>query len=228
MLSSDARVVRGLSIANIILSSLAIVGTILVLAFTAFAVIALNDPSMSSAITGSLDVRDLNGLRSYDITNDEIMSISGGLIGIFGGLIGIWLLIGAVVTLIAGIIDLRSCGNNEKLKGAFVWAIVGAVVAFLTGSIITTVLFIVAAVYLNKLKQAAQPPYGQAGTYGQPMPYGQAAPYGQPLPPQPYGQAPQQQPQQPSAQPQPQTQQPSAQPQQAHDPNQNTPDNPQA
>ena len=34
MFSSDARVVRGLSIANIILSSLAIVGAVITLAFT--------------------------------------------------------------------------------------------------------------------------------------------------------------------------------------------------
>ena len=252
MLSSDARVVRGLSIANIILSSLAIVGAVITLAFTVLTVVALNDPSVIGAVEGSLSASDLNELRSYGMSEDEMLSVTGGLIGIFGGFFGVWLLISGVVTLIAGIIDLRSCGKNEKLKGAFVWAIVGAAMAFLRGSIITTVLFIVAAVYLNKLKKAAEFPYGQAGMYGQtspygqaqtysqPLPYGQAAAYGQadaygqPIPPQPYGQTPQQP--APYAQPQPQQhdpqqhdpQQPSVQPQQPCDPSQNTPSNPQA
>ena len=105
MLSSDARVVRGLSIANIILSSLAIVGAVITLAFTVLTVVALNDPSVIGAVEGSLSASDLNELRSYGMSEDEMLSVTGGLIGIFGGFFGVWLLISGVVTLIAGIID---------------------------------------------------------------------------------------------------------------------------
>lgn len=208
MLTSDARVVRGLSIANIVLSSLAIVGAILTLGITALTVVAMSDPSLVGVIEQGLDPSDLRDLRASGYSSAEAIALGTGIIGIGGAATGIWLLICGVLDLVASVLNLRSCTRPEKVKSSFVWAIVGAVMALLHGGLITMALFIVAAVYLNKMKKAsAAAPYGygygQPGFSEQPGTYNAAA-YAQPTPPRPYGQ-----PQQPAAQ-QPAVQQPVA------------------
>lgn len=180
MLTSDARVVRGLSIANIVLSSLAIAGAIIILGITAFAVMTLNDPSFGAVIEGNLSPSDLRDLEASGLSSAEALSLSAGIVGIGGAAAGIWTLICGILNLIAGIFNLRSCTRPEALKSSFVWAIVGAVAAFLRGALITTVLFIIAAVYVNKLKKANE---AAAYAYGQPQGFTGA--------PQAYGQQPQ-------------------------------------
>lgn len=209
MLTSDARVVRGLSIANIVLSSLAIAGAILILGGTALAVIAMSDPSLAGIIEESLDPSDLRDLRASGLSADEAIAFGTGVVGIGGAATGIWTLICGALNLVAGILNLRSCTRPEKVQGSFVWAIVGAVAALFRGALITMALFIVAAVYLNKMKKASMAaPYGygynQPGFNEQPGACNAAA-YNQPAPPRPYGQ-----PQQPAA-PQPIAPQPTAQ-----------------
>lgn len=223
MLTSDARVVRGLSIANIVLSSLAIVGAIIILGITAFAVATLNDPSFGAVVEGNLSPSDLRDLETSGLSSAEALALSAGIVGTGGAAAGIWTLICGVLNLIASIFNLRSCSRPEALKSSFVWAIVGAVAAFLRGALITTVLFIIAAVYLNKLKKAndaAAYAYGQPqGFVGAPQGYGQQPQgyanqqaYGQPQnfaqpqspsAPEPYGQ-----PQQPVSYAQPEASKP--------------------
>lgn len=214
MLTSDARVVRGLSIANIVLSSLAIVGAILTLGITALTVVAMSDPSLVGIIEEGLDPNDLRDLRASGFSSAEAIALGTGIVGIGGAATGIWLLICGALDLVAGILNLRSCTRPEKVKSSFVWAIVGAIMALLHGALITMALFIVVAVYLNKMKRASMAApydygYSQPGFNEQPNAYSAAA-YGQPTPPRPYDQ-----PQQPAVQ------QPAA-PQQQAAPNQNS------
>ena len=69
----------------------------------------------------------------------------------------------------------------RKAGRGFGWAIAGAVASFLTGRIITTVLFVIAAVYLNKMRNTPVAAYGQpVAPYGQPPRYGQPMAYAQP------------------------------------------------
>lgn len=219
MQDSNARTLRGVSIAVVVLAILAIVvfllGTIAVGAVGAFA----SDPTLYG------DGIAIDGYRHgyHDSLSPEAAAgLVGASLGIATAFL-VWGLLCAVVTLIAGILGLRNHDKPEKLGSVFGWSIVGAVLAFLSGRIITTVLLVVAAVYSSKLRNGANAPYGYGqSAYGQPV-YAQPG-YPQPAPqPQPYGQqpypqpepyqqspmAPMQQAQQPAPQPtQPQAQQP--------------------
>ena len=83
----------------------------------------------------------------------------------------------------AGILGLRNASKPDKLKGAFVWAIVGAVAAGLSGRMITMALLIVSTFFISKVRKsgtnASQPPYAQAAYGYTPQPaYDQAGYYG--------------------------------------------------
>ncbi len=54
----------------------------------------------------------------------------------------------------AAILALRNYNNPAKLGGAFGWSIVAAIASFLAGGLVSTVLFIISAVYIGKLRRA--------------------------------------------------------------------------
>lgn len=173
MPTSHARIVRGLSIATIVISALAILAVAVAAVFMGFLGSYLSDPVFLQSLMNETD--------SYSsLTIDELslfMSLGVGTIMVAL----VWSLVCSVVTLVGGIMGMRGASRPEKLGGAFGWAIAGAVASFLTGRIITTVLFVIAAVYLNKMRNAP------VAAYGQPVaPYGQPAGYGQ-QPSQPMG-----------------------------------------
>ena len=111
--------------------------------------------------------------------------------------------------LIAGVIGIKSCADPTKFSKLFGWTIAGIVVSVLTCSVITLVLFIIVAVYVNKMKKlppetftqqqmgyAGAQPYANQGAYQAPQPGYYQQPYVQPgqnpyaqgTPQQPYGQ----------------------------------------
>lgn len=187
MPNSDARMVRGLSIAVLVLSILAILGSLLALAVVGIGGVAVTDPSViaemerSGAVSGKLNGHSLSGAEAAGLA---VLSL--GVIAIGTG----WLLICAVVSMVAGILGMRNYDKPEKLGAAFGWTIAAAVLAFLSGRIVTTVLLVVCAVYINKLRNPQVNPYGQPQpVYAQPYPQ---QPYQQPMPaPQPAPVAPQ-------------------------------------
>lgn len=191
MYSSDARMVRGLSIAVIILSSLAIAGMLVVMFFLGVGGAALNDPRVLNEIavidSGPVVIDEYH---SYDLDPNDAAALGSFAIGL-----GVALTLGSIlcsaVTLAAGILALRRHNQPEKIGVAFGWSIAGAIAALLTGRIITVVLLVVMAVYLNKLRNPA-PAY--AAPYGQP-----AQPYAAPYPGQPYDPSQPYQPQTPQA-----------------------------
>ncbi len=213
MQESNARTLRGVSIAVIVLSVLAIVsfglGAIAVGAFGAF----MSDPSLYG---NGISIEGYDH-GAYDSLNPEAAAtVLGVSMAIVTGLL-VWCLICSIVSLVAGIMGLRNNGNDEKLGAVFGWTIAGAVASFLCGRIITAILLVVAAVYTNKLRNPQPVVYGQPQPpYAQPYPGQQAPAYGQqPYQPQPqaYQQPPAQQPyqqaptalQQPADQQQPPT-----------------------
>lgn len=196
MQESNARTLRGVSIAVIVLSVLAIIsfglGAIAVGAFGAFA----SDPSLYG---DGISIEGYNHGYYDSIDSEAAASVVGVSLAIATGLL-VWCLICSIVSLVAGIMGLRNNSNNEKLGAVFGWTIAGAVASFLCGRVITAILLVVAAVYTNKLRNPQPVVYGQPQPpYAQPYPGQQAPGYGQ----QPY---------QPQPQPQPQAyQQPPAQ-----------------
>ena len=126
MPTSHARIVRGLSIATIVISALAILAVAVAAVFMGFLGSYLSDPAFLQSLMYETD--------SYSsLTIDElslVMSLGVGTIMVAL----VWSLVCSVVTLVGGIMDMRGASRPEKLGGAFGWAIAGAVASFLTGA----------------------------------------------------------------------------------------------
>lgn len=211
-MNPDSRVVRGVSIAAIVLSALGILGGLVVALFMGIASTSLNDPAVVNALMSELQSSSSSSAfdgsspySTYDysgMTQDEAMAVASASIFIMVAL-SLGYVLCKVVCLVAGIIALRSCTNPAKLGGAFGWSIAAAIVSFLVGGMISTVLFIVSAVFVSRVRRAyAAAPMGAYG-YQQPQQYQQ---YQQPqqhqqglqVPQQPTNQQVPPQPQQPA------------------------------
>ena len=184
MQNNHASAIKGVSIAVIVFAVIAILACFVGFALAGIGGSAINQYGhhlFDEALTSHHELeRELaaSGITvTGDITGTDVVdSLNFALaLGMFG--IG-WELIGAVVTLVAGIMGVRGASRREKLGGR----------------IITCILLIISAGLAGMDKRAYASPYGQpaAQPYGQPA----AQPYGQPTA-QPYGQ--------PTAQPFPQT-----------------------
>lgn len=207
-MNPDSRVVRGVSIAAIVLSALGILGGLVIALFMGIASTSLNDPAVVNALISELESSStssaFDGSSPYssydysDMTQDDAMAVASASIFIMVGLSFGYVLC-KVVCLVAGIIALRSCTNPAKLGGAFGWSIAAAIVSFLVGGMISMVLFIVSAVFVSRVRKAyAAAPMGTYGyqqyqQYQQPQQYQQ----GQQAPQQPINQQVPPQPQQP-------------------------------
>ncbi len=197
-MNPDSRVVRGVSIAAIVLSALGILGGLVVALFMGIASTSLNDPAVVNALMSELQSSSsssaFDGSSAYStydysgMTQDEAMAVASASIFIMVGL-SLGYVLCKVVCLVAGIIALRSCTNPAKLGGAFGWSIAAAIVSFLVGGMISMVLFIVSAVFVSRVRKAyVAAPMGAYG-YQQPQQYQQ---YQQPQQYQQGQQAPQQ------------------------------------
>ncbi len=206
MQESDIRVVRGVSIASIVLSVLAMLGCALLIALFAAGGVFASDPSN---LDGYVDYRDDLGTThgidaQYGLDAQETSSLVAGVFGFLGAFSGFGLVLCAV-SLIAGIVGLRNSRNPQKAGGIVGWSIAGAICSILMCRVVSCVLLIVNAVYASRLRRAAQNP----ATYAQPA-YGYAPQQGYAQPTAGY--APQQpvMPQQPCQAVPPQPQQPVA------------------
>lgn len=197
MYSSDARMVRGVSIAVIIFSSLALAGGIILMFALAVGGAVLGDPSFISHMsTAYSDPEVVSELGRY--ANAEDIAIVGTLSVGIAMAVTVGFMLCAVVSLIGGIMGLRRAAQPDKIGSAFGWAIAGAIAAFISARVITAILLVIAAIYLNKIKNAPAIP---VQPYGQPYMPQQAYPAQQPYVGQPYEQQPYA-PQQPPTPPQ--------------------------
>lgn len=181
-MNSDSRVVRGVSIAAIVLSALGILGGLVIALFMGIASTSLNDPAVVNALVSELESSSTSSAfdgsssySSYDysgMTQDETMAVASASIFLMVGL-SLGYVLCKVVCLVAGIIALRNCNNPAKLGSAFGWSIAAAIVSFLVGGMISMVLFIVSAVFVSRVRRAyAAAPMGAYG-YQQPQQYQQ-------------------------------------------------------
>lgn len=162
-MNPDSRVVRGVSIAAIVLSALGILGGLVVALFMGIASASLNDPTVVNALISELESSSTSSAfdgsssySSYDysgMTQDEAMAVASASIFLMVGL-SLGYVLCKVVCLVAGIIALRNCNNPAKLGGAFGWSIAAAIVSFLVGGMISMVLFIVSAVFISRVRRA--------------------------------------------------------------------------
>lgn len=173
MQDSNARTVRGIGIAVVILSALALIvfglGAIAVGALGAF----VSDPSLYG------DGISINGYDHgyYDsLSAEEAAGLMSGSMLLVTWLL-VWGALCAAVSLVAGILGIRVPTHPDKSGSAFGWSIAGAIVAVLSGRLVTAVLLVIAAVYANKLRHPEPSGYQPQQPYGQP--WGQQPGYGQ-------------------------------------------------
>lgn len=152
MPNPNARLVRGLSIAVIVLSALALAGCLLLFAMLGIGGFVVSDPSLFVIAQNDPEFMEAIAPLSDAKAFTELATLGLG----FTAVCVAWLAICHVVVLIAGIMGLRASARPENLGTAFGWAIAGAVLSLLGGNLITMALLIIAAVYLNKLRT---PPY---------------------------------------------------------------------
>ncbi|OUO86157.1 hypothetical protein B5F40_15315 [Gordonibacter sp. An230] len=193
MQDSNARTIRGISIAVIILSALALIafvlGAIAIGAFGAFA-------SNSSLYVSGIAIDGYNHGYYDSLSAEEAAGLIGGSMFLVACLL-VWGALCSAVSLVAGILGIRVPSNPKKTSSVFGWSIAGAVASVLSGRLISAVLLVIAAVYANKLRnpeavgyQPQQPytqqPWSQQQGYYQ-QPWGQQQGYGHYVPtyPQP-------------------------------------------
>lgn len=160
MQNNYARYVRGLSIATTILSACGVALWLLCIAATVFGGAVLTSPDTLAW----LGEHSSSGHTMYEQHGAEaVMGVFGLTIGVavFALLVPMAL---SGVSLAAGILGMRHFDNPDKYGTLFAWAIAGAVSSFLAGGVVVTVLLIISAVYLSKLRNnpyVAQQAYGQ-------------------------------------------------------------------
>lgn len=176
MQTNHAKIIRGLSIATVVLSAIAIAGCVIGLFALGAGGIAANEYGLDAVhysqnhVDGSFATHWDDGYHhgSYALSDDELMGLLNfGLI--IGAVAIVWELLCAAVSLVAGIMGIRGANVKARLGGVFGWSIAGAVAAFLSGRIVTCVLLIIAAVYASKDKNAPEVVYaGMPGVVGAP------------------------------------------------------------
>ena len=145
-MNSDMRVMRGLGIATIVLSSLGIAGGLVIALFMGIASTSLNDPAVVNALVSELQSSGSSSsafdgsspYSSYDfssMTQDEAMDVAQASIMLMVGL-SFGYVVAKVVCLVAGIFALRASKNPAKLGGAFGWSIAAAAVSLFVGGMI--------------------------------------------------------------------------------------------
>lgn len=164
MNTNHAKAIKGMSIANIVLAGLGILGMLALWAGLGAGGAAIDMSGYDYFYTD-------NG---YYIEADDLASLLGGLT-----VLVCFMIICFVLVLIAGILGVRGAEKPEKMKSIMVWNIVGAVASFCGAGIISLVLCIVVAVFASKDRHLVAP----AG-----MAYG--TPYATPTPAQPSGTTP--------------------------------------
>ncbi|MEY8460513.1 hypothetical protein AALA69_05215 [Eggerthellaceae bacterium 24-137] len=145
MNTNHAKAIKGMSIANIVLAALGILGTLVTWMGLGAGGAVVSSSGYDYFYTDegyTIDVSDLNAIL--------------GVLSIFV----FWVFACLVLVLVAGIMGVRGANKPEKLKGVMTWNIVGAVASFLGAGFISLVLCIIVAVFANKDKQAlAAAPY---------------------------------------------------------------------
>lgn len=145
MQNQDARTVRGLSIASVILAGIGV---------ALWGIIAL----------GVLVGGGLFGLFGFAACSSGAACGTAAEAGIAAGVLGvsffiffIMLAFGlglAAICLIAGIKGMKNFNNPNAYDNLFAWSIGAAVASFVTGGVVSTVLFVITAAFLSRMRQS--------------------------------------------------------------------------
>lgn len=158
MQTNHASTLRGLSIAVVIISGLAILGCLI-----GFVFLGMGGSYLSSISPDMWEYYmydgDYYGYEYYGVDGSEMSALMGMMVAL-GGVMLLVAILFTAVALVAGILGLRNYQNPAKLSLVFGWSVAGAITSLLTGNIVTMTLLIIMCVFAYKDKQMAM---------GQPM-----------------------------------------------------------
>lgn len=177
MHTNHASTIRIMSIIGVVFSSLTILGCLLGFLVVGIGGYAANEFG-PDAITYSHNVHDNSIAGHMDelrLSEDDVMGLLN-LVVMLGGVSVGYVLVTALVTLIAGIIGIRGADAREKLGSVFGWSIAGGVAALLSGRLITAALFVVTAAFAHGDKNAPVEAVPVQQTHYSPAGYNTAAP----------------------------------------------------
>lgn len=149
--SLDISLAKGLSIAVIVLTGLALLGYLVAVIALAVGVNLSTDPGAVAMVLNQFYANPEFGGALPILSADDVTTVIGGgfSIAIGAALVGLAL---KVVILVAAILAYRNAEIFTKLNVPFVLSIVGAVFAFATGGVVSGVLLIVLAITLYRLR----------------------------------------------------------------------------
>lgn len=176
MNTNHAKAIKGMSIANIVLAALGILGMLI-----AWAGLGVGGAAISGSGYDYFYTED--GLY---FTTDDVSALLGML-----GFLVFLVIVCAVLILVAGILGVRGAAKPEKLRGIMIWNIVAAVVSLLSCCWVSLVLCIIVAVFANKDRALYAAP-APAAPYGYAPAAAPVAPVAPQQPVQPAAAAPQQ------------------------------------
>lgn len=167
MQSNSARVLRGLSIAIIVISIIAILANLVMgVATGGLGALAAN-PDVQASASGSFsaDPETQAAMDELGMTEQDAMNLTGGLF-VLGGVYLVAVAVLTVFNLIAGIMGLRGGKRPEKAGSAMAWMIVSAIISLFGMNIVLLVLSIIGAVFASKTKKEA---FANFAPYGGPQ-----------------------------------------------------------
>lgn len=161
-MGSDARVVRSVNIAAIVLCGLSLFCAVALLIFMGLSSTMLTDPQVMAGVIDKLD----SGSSAFDgnsyatefdyggLTPAEASAMATAgfavLIALILGFVGL-----KVVALIAAIIAVRNYTNPARYGRIFGWAIAAAITSLLIGAWVSLVLYVISAVFSYRAKKSA-------------------------------------------------------------------------
>lgn len=161
-MGSDARVVRSVNIAAIVLCGLSLFCAVALLIFMGLSSTMLTDPQVMAGVIDKLD----SGSSAFDgnsyatefdyggLTPAEASAMATAgfavLIALILGFVGL-----KVVALIAAIIAVRNYTNPARYGRIFGWAIAAAITSLLIGAWVSLVLYVISAVFSYRAKKNA-------------------------------------------------------------------------
>ncbi len=149
--SLDIRLAKGLSIAVIVLTGLALLGYLVAVIALAVGVNLSTDSGMVAMAMNELSANPEFGGALPVLSVEDVTTVMGGgfSVAIGAALVGLAL---KIEILVAAILAYRNADLFARLNVPFVLSIVGAVFAFVTGGIVSGVLLIVLAITLYRLR----------------------------------------------------------------------------
>lgn len=160
----SSRTLRNVNLAVVIVTGIELFLSVLILMLMLMGASAMSDPEFANAVMSQLQGGTASGSSAFDGSGSSAYGAYDyssmtqeqfeAMIYASAGYIGLGVAF-KVFALIAGILGMRNADKPEKLGAVFVMDIIAAIVSVFTSSMISLALFIVSAVFANRVRAFA-------------------------------------------------------------------------